>query len=301
MKIKFVTSILAFFTFASTFGQTASQVLVLDTRFINDAPDYFKNEVRFDFKGNVVLGLPPGYSPYSGVMTMAPWKDQSGGLNHQLDFHSEGLFYRSGNQENNLWGVWKKLAFSELNGTLLSESGGPGLRMKPGNLNETYIEFYARSANPNIRSAWLGFGAPLDNSIGIVNEIVSGNINIKTNNGKVGIDTDTPDAKLTVNGNLSASEIKVEVKNWPDYIFESGYKPMSLKELAVFINENKHLPNIPSAETVEKDGLLIGEISKKLLEKVEELTLYILDQNIVINSQQERLIILEKKMKELKN
>ncbi len=66
------------------------------------------------------------------------------------------------------------------------------------------------------------------------------------------------------------------VAGWPDYVFGSEYKLKPLADVKTFIAENKHLPNIPSASEIEKNGIQLGDMSKRLMEKVEELTLYIL-------------------------
>lgn len=84
--------------------------------------------------------------------------------------------------------------------------------------------------------------------------------------------------KLRVFGKIIGEEVRVQLKTaWPDYVFEKDYKKLSLVELEQFVSDNKHLPNIPSAKEIEKDGQHLGEIQIKLLEKVEELTLYILE------------------------
>ncbi|MFT4849217.1 MAG: hypothetical protein ACI83B_001755 [Sediminicola sp.] len=114
--------------------------------------------------------------------------------------------------------------------------------------------------------------------------------NLFEQNGKIGIGTDQPDALLTVKGDIHAQEVLVDLKGAvaPDYVFERYYegastlKPsyrfLSLGELELFIKENHHLPGVPSAETLEKDGLSLKQMNLILLEKVEELTLHVLEQ-----------------------
>lgn len=97
------------------------------------------------------------------------------------------------------------------------------------------------------------------------------------NTGNVGIGSQSPDYKLTVNGTVHCSEVKVDVNIPPDYVFEEGYKLRTLEEVKKYIDENKHLPEVPSAKEMEKTGVSVGEMNMLLLKKVEELTLYLLD------------------------
>lgn len=96
------------------------------------------------------------------------------------------------------------------------------------------------------------------------------------NTGKVGIGTETPDAELAVNGLIHTKEVKVDLQGWPDYVFEKTYELLTIEEVDKYIQKNGHLPNIPKASEVEENGLNLGEMNKKLMEKVEELTLYII-------------------------
>ncbi|MCR9252371.1 MAG: hypothetical protein NXI20_18245 [bacterium] len=103
---------------------------------------------------------------------------------------------------------------------------------------------------------------------------------VQSNSQNVGIGTtDTFGHKLAVNGSIGCKEVKVETTSaWPDYVFEDGYDLISLEAIESFINENGHLPNIPSAAEVEENkGIELGEMNAKLLEKIEELTLYMIE------------------------
>ncbi len=95
-------------------------------------------------------------------------------------------------------------------------------------------------------------------------------------NGNVGIGTTNPTHKLSVNGNIRTKEVVVET-GWADYVFDDNYKLPSLLEVDKFIQQHKHLPNIPSAKDVEANGLHLGDIQKRMMEKIEELTLYVID------------------------
>ncbi|AZI24077.1 hypothetical protein EA772_01480 [Pedobacter sp. G11] len=98
--------------------------------------------------------------------------------------------------------------------------------------------------------------------------------------GKIGIGTEAMGAeRLAVNGLVKAREVKVEGGVWPDYVFEKGYRPLSLLAVEKFISLNGHLPELPSASTVKANGIELGEMNRILLKKVEELTLHLIAQS----------------------
>ncbi|WP_162996862.1 hypothetical protein [Mucilaginibacter kameinonensis] len=107
--------------------------------------------------------------------------------------------------------------------------------------------------------------------------------------GFVGIGTTTPREELSVNGSIRAKQIKVEIANWPDYVFKSGYQLRPLPEVKAFIGQNGHLPEVPSAQEVSKEGQNLGEMNKLLLQKIEELTLYLIQQDQRIKSLESKL------------
>jgi len=123
---------------------------------------------------------------------------------------------------------------------------------------------------------------------------VNGNIfcNSKVYIGTVDAATTTQIANyaLAVNGTAIFSTAKVKsYGNWPDYVFDDQYKLMSLQEVESFLKLNKHLPGVPAAAEVEKDGIDLGTNQSILLKKVEELTLYMIDQNKKISVQQDEI------------
>lgn len=109
---------------------------------------------------------------------------------------------------------------------------------------------------------------------------------IINSDGNVGIGTTDPKAKLSVNGTIISSEIKVlaDISQYPDFVFSDHYELRSIKEVEKYIEDNNHLPDIPKADEV-KEGIALGEMNAKLLQKIEELTLYMID----LNSKVEKL------------
>jgi|GEM_PF-1462488 len=113
-------------------------------------------------------------------------------------------------------------------------------------------------------------GGPTAPALGVINI---------TNLGKVGIGTTTPQSEFAVNGTITAQRVKVTQTGWADYVFNKDYPLTPLAAVEKYVTTHQHLEGIPSAAEVAKDGIDVGEINKKLLEKVEELTLYLIEQN----------------------
>lgn len=121
----------------------------------------------------------------------------------------------------------------------------------------------------------------------------TGNVMTVQGDGNVGVGVVAPVYKLDVCGTIRSKEIIVQT-GWCDYVFDSSYKLRPLDEVANFVSQNKHLPNIPPASEVETNGLKMGDMSTKMMEKIEEITLYLFDMNT-------RLKALEKENETLKN
>lgn len=101
-----------------------------------------------------------------------------------------------------------------------------------------------------------------------------------TPEGRVGIGTNDPDQALTVKGKIHTNEVIIDML-YPiaDYVFHPSYNLMPLHEVEQYVITNSHLPEIPSAAEVSKNGLSLGEMQNKLLQKIEELTLYVIEQD----------------------
>ena len=114
---------------------------------------------------------------------------------------------------------------------------------------------------------------------------------IEKNTGNVAIGTVIAAGhRLSVDGKIACEEVLVELSgSWPDYVFKSDYDLKSLDEVKKHITLKGHLPGVPSAQEVENNGIQVGEMNKILMEKVEELTLYILQQEDNLNTQKEMI------------
>lgn len=156
----------------------------------------------------------------------------------------------------------------------------------PGSINGSIL-FGSNATNNSPHGKWgieylsqdgiygLNFWQPSTSSTNVKNFVL-----FLKDNGNVGIGTYNPQAKLAVNGDILAKSIRVSTvaTYWPDYVFSSDYDLMSLDELENYISDNKHLPGIISAKEVGEQGNVdLAEMNTKLLEKIEELTLYIID------------------------
>jgi hypothetical protein len=119
-------------------------------------------------------------------------------------------------------------------------------------------------------------------------------------NGSVGITTASPDAaiKLSVNGSVRAKEVKVEA-NWSDYVFDKDHLLRPIAEVEAYIKKNHHIPDMPSAAEVAKNGINLGETNSLLLKKIEELTLYLIDKEKQVNDQNKVIQSLEQQINQL--
>jgi hypothetical protein len=130
---------------------------------------------------------------------------------------------------------------------------------------------------------------------------------VLTADGYLGVGTTTPTDMLTVAGKIGAREIKVTTNAGADFVFEPDYKLPALAELEKYVKANKHLPEIPTAAQMVKEGVNLGELNIKLLQKVEELTLHLIEKDkqlqneaALIKNQQVEIEALKKGYLEIK-
>lgn len=131
----------------------------------------------------------------------------------------------------------------------------------------------------------------------------NGNSTTFKSNGQIDIGTTTipTDYKMAIAGNVIAEKVKVKKQSsgWPDYVFSPEYKLTSLEEVEQFTKKNSHLPEIPSAKEIEKEGQDLGDMNRLLLKKVEELTLYMIEQNKNMIQQSNEIKALKLKVDQL--
>lgn len=166
--------------------------------------------------------------------------------------------------------------FQQLTGeTKLINPNGRTLFLERDN-EDSWLTFH------DFNDSWYSFGIDRSNG-GMLSLNYGGHLTstqfVMDSNGNIGIGTANPLGwRLAVNGNIRAKEVKVET-SWADFVFEKGYALPSLEEVEAHIKEKGHLKDIPSAAEVSENGIQLGAMNSKLLQKIEELTLYMIDLN----------------------
>jgi len=204
-----------------------------------------------------------------------------------LDVNGSGRF------TDKLTGTDATFALTTGNGFIIK-----GVSATPPNLaylsNNYFPKFFTRSDQNYGISIFDESTATAIQSADLVNGNSPQSLLFNPFGGNVGIGTATPSEKLSVNGNVSAKKMIVTQTGWSDYVFNDGYKLRSLSSLETYLKKNKHLPEVPSAKEVEEKGLSVGDNQALLLKKIEELTLYMIEVNKKVATQNSKIIQLEK-------
>ena len=154
--------------------------------------------------------------------------------------------------------------------------------LTPSTTNDSSSLFMGEDPNGNYGMYWKYNGGDNEMELwGKSNSTHYGpHLRIERDNGNIAIGGDFATGyKLSVDGNIICEKLRVDLSDgWPDYVFAADYKLMSLKELDTFIQSNGHLPNIPKSGVIQESGLDVGEMQRLIIEKIEELSLYIIQQ-----------------------
>jgi hypothetical protein len=252
------------------------------------------------FKGGYTFSYATAGTPWNGALISFGGFDNRYDCQISADYGPNGgnrISFRTKNADLNngvgIWNSWNELATRGANdfAGIQTIYGSLSVRNLPNSNNSSAIMIAHSIANDNL----VTFGT----SIRSITESEGSNIygmqfftqeshgtgqteKLRIQgNGNVGIGTTKPDSKLTVAGNIHAQEVKVTVRagEVPDYVFANDYKLKSLHEVEDYIKQNSHLPEIPSATQIEKNGLMLAEMNLSLLKKIEEMTLYMIEQN----------------------
>lgn len=217
------------------------------------------------------IGLLRGGGTYTGEMNFMIKPTNEGSLKEAMRI----------NQDGNI-GIGTTIPQSVLN--IKRTDIGNDLISIVRNSDSPNLDFVSSySGSDDLQSGSFGFGVrPLDDSWQIWSKKPTtgwDNLFAVKLNGNIGIGTVNPQEKLTVAGIIGTREIKVSVNAGADFVFEPDYQLPDLNELEKFLKINKHLPQIPTARQMVENGVNLGEMNIKLLQKVEELTLHLIEKD----------------------
>ena len=238
------------------------------------------------------------------------------------------ISYRTQNGDAQTWNPWNELATRGVNSFIGNQSINGNLNVfetsesKPAGQNASTKSVLKLSRAGTNSYSWNEFaefrighgsntttGSKLDlyiNGIGNTTSVPDQHVMTWNYDGNVGIGTTNPTSKLTVAGNINSREVKVTVDAGADFVFENDYNLPSLDSVDKYIKENKHLPEIASADEMKKDGINLSEMNIKLLQKIEEMTLYMIEikkenelQKNLLKTQDEKILQLDKKINQI--
>ncbi|QLC64959.1 hypothetical protein LPB248_01305 [Flavobacterium sp. LPB0248] len=234
------------------------------------------------------------------------WAFYDNSTNGNLD-----IFRRNGTSQ----GI-KLMSFNRNTGDVAIGESTP-LYLNHGASNSTPFLAVLNSVNPtDAKYGWAFYDNPINGNLDIFRRNGTSQgiqlMSFDRNSGDVSIGTSNSNGnKLAVRGTIGCEEIVVKSAstwNWPDYVFSKDYKLKSLQEVKEYVEENHHLPEIPSAQEIEKKGFMLAEMNMNLLKKIEELTLYMIDQEkkteqlkSIILKQNEIILNQSKRLEKLEN
>jgi len=244
------------------------------------------------FKGGYTFSYATAGTPWNGALISFGGAVNNYDCQINSDYQKNRISFRTRNGDYNVWNPWNEIP------TILGDNNFSGNQNIAGSLGIstsvltsplTVGEFHGVKLSVGgttwiskniLYTSWIS-GIGDFTEIDVVGKYANNAFIRLIENGNVGIGATNPDSKLTVAGKIHAQEVKVTVRagEVPDYVFANDYKLKSLKEVEDYIKLNSHLPEIPSAMEIEKNGLMLAEMNLMLLKKIEELTLYTIELN----------------------
>lgn len=251
-----------------------------------DSKDYYQRFAVRAFASGMTMDVPASYQGWSvvdeAILGTATQKTQLGYLNRFSG--SVTLLPAGGTNSSGRLGINVNSPQAPLHVMANPTDTANGIKIAAvlGNSYNEWTTFGATTGG-RIRGSNEGYLVLETNSAGSDNKLYmntasKGNIIMATGGGNVGIGTvNTGTNKLAVEGTIAARRIKVTQNNpWPDYVFGEDYTLTPLYETEKYVKEYRHLPNMPSAKEVAENGIDLGEMNRKLLEKMEEMTLHMI-------------------------
>jgi hypothetical protein len=221
------------------------------------------------------------------------------GVNNTSVGHFSGGYNTTG-QSNTYLGSYAGLQCTGSNNVMMGTTSGYNNLSGSGNVFIGHQSGYYETGSGKLHIDNAATTVPLIFGDFAIDKLVfNGKTSIGTANQPTSVGSANTSAyNLFVKGGILSDEVRVRI-GWADYVFDKDYELKPLGELEAFIKTNKHLPNVPSASQVAADGLNLGDISRIQQEKIEELTLYVIDQNKQLKAQQKEIAELKAMVQKL--